>query len=75
MSRAPSKDEWLQAIAEEFNDAVKAVYEGEIEAAVKAEREACMKICEKEAENLPHGSREWIVANLCAVVIGQRGQK
>ena len=37
-----------------------------------AEARECMKICEKEADDLPYGSREWLVANLCAVGVGQR---
>ena len=50
------------------------------EEAVKAEREACAKVCEKIMHNLDHASKEWShadlwdVAEVCAGTIRARGK-
>ena len=79
MSRALTKTEWINAIAEDFRDAVASTYEAEIkaavEAAVKAERRACELACadvadqEREAEHI----EGFYWAEECIAAIRARG--
>jgi len=41
-----TQEEWQASVAEAFNSAVESVYRDMIDEAVKAEREACAKVCE-----------------------------
>ena len=46
MSNKPlTKKEWQSSVAEMWGSAVEATYRDLIDAAVKAEREACAKVC------------------------------
>jgi len=42
--------------------------------AVEAEREACAKVCEIEAQEYGTDTNEWYVARACAVLIHSRGK-
>jgi len=77
MSRALTKDEWLQAIAEDFGAAVSAVYEDEIKAAVEAEREACWQACAEVAaqEREGYNARKMSWSEECMAAIRARGEE
>ena len=55
MSAKPlTKKEWEASVAETFSACVQSTYQDLIDAAVKAEREACAKLCEpQEAHDDP----------------------
>ena len=59
-----TKEQWEASIAETWSASIKATYQHLIDEAVKAEREACAKLCD---EFLPLG-------NKCAYAIRARGQ-
>ena len=47
MSAKPlTKKEWRDSVAEMWSEAVKSTYQDLIDEAVKAEREACAKVCD-----------------------------
>jgi len=75
VNRPLTKDEWLQAIAEDFGAAVSAVYEDEIKAAVEAERRACELACadvadqERDADHI----EGFFWAEECIAAIRARG--
>ena len=58
---------------QEVRDAFNALCEGRVEAAVKAEREACAKVCEDNATDLSEGDWDSACIN-CADYIRARGE-
>jgi hypothetical protein len=46
-----TKKEWESSVADAFSLAVKSTYQDLIDEAVKAEREACAKVCEDGINN------------------------
>jgi len=42
--------------------------------AVKAEREACAKLCDQEVDELAYGNDDWYIAKTLAAVIRARGE-
>lgn len=59
---------------QEVRDAFKALCKGRVEAAVKAEREACAKVCET-LWDLRDDEKARMYANKCAKAIRARGQE
>ena len=45
-----TKEQWEASIAETWSASIKATYQHLIDEAVKAEREACAKVCEDSVE-------------------------
>ena len=45
-----TKEQWEASIAETWSASIKATYQNLIDEAVKAEREACAKVCEDSVE-------------------------
>ncbi len=52
MSRPMTKDEWQNHVADTFSLVVRSTYQDMIDEAVKAEREACARLCDKQAQDL-----------------------
>ena len=51
MSAKPmTKKEWNEYLAKTWEEAVESTYQDMIDAAVKAEREACAEVCKKHAD-------------------------
>ena len=64
-----TKEQWEASIAETWSASIKATYQHLIDEAVKAEREACAKVCEGYAPVMPKSSAQFF-----ADVIRARGQ-
>jgi hypothetical protein len=45
-----TKEQWETSVAEAWSASIKATYQNLIDEAVKAEREACAKVCEDSVE-------------------------
>ena len=45
-----TKEQWETSVAEAWSASIKATYQHLIDEAVKAEREACAKVCEDSVE-------------------------
>ena len=67
MSKPLTKKEWRESVAEMWSEAVKSTYQDLIDEAVKAEREACAKLCESMSKYMDDGEE-------CATAIRARGQ-
>ena len=79
MSAKPlTKKEWETSVAETFSACVKSTYQDLIDEAVKAEREACAKVCDEKVNaeyatgKVDHNEMGWTQA--CAIAIRARGQ-
>lgn len=48
-----------EQVTQEVRDAFDALCKGRVEAAVKAEREACAKVCDDLDDDLPDGLAGW----------------
>ena len=59
-----------EQVTQEVRDAFDALCKGRVEAAVKAEREACGKVCESEWSNVA----ERMYGEECAAAIRSRGE-
>lgn len=59
-----------EQVTQEVRDAFDALCKGRVEAAVKAEREACAKVCESEWSNVA----ERMYGEECAAAIRSRGE-
>jgi hypothetical protein len=71
-----TKKEWQAGIAETWSACVKSTYQDLIDAAVKAEREACAKVCdslEEQCEKLLVPDEKWPTPSDCAHIIRARG--
>ena len=68
MNKIMTKEEWGASAAEAFGAAVKSAYEDMIDAAVAAEREACLAIADQCADADMH-------ASMAANAIRARGVK
>jgi hypothetical protein len=66
-----TKEQWETSVAEAWSDSIKATYQHLIDEAVKAEREACAKVCE-EYETNNDITATWL--NIVAEAIRARGQ-
>jgi hypothetical protein len=66
---ALTKEQWGASVAEAWSASVKATYQDLINEAVKAEREACAKVCEQTNDGTPYN-----LAEACAEAIRARGQ-
>ena len=66
---ALTKEQWEASVAEAWSASVKATYQDLINEAVKAEREACAKVCEQTNDGTPYN-----LAEACAEAIRARGQ-
>lgn len=66
-----------EQVTQEVRDAFNALCKGRVEAAVKAEREACAKVCDELVPNMSRIGNEasvWDVATFdCAEAIRARG--
>ena len=62
MTSPLTKKQWEASVAEMWSASVKATYQDLIDEAVKAEREACAKICEEPWQGSPKGIAEQIRA-------------
>jgi hypothetical protein len=60
-----TKEQWETSVAEAWSASIKATYQNLIDEAVKAEREACAKVCEDSVE---------YAGNTLAEAIRARGQ-
>lgn len=73
-----TKKEWESSVADAFSLAVKSTYQDMIDAAVKAEREACAKLCDDKVNSeyatgkVDHNEMAWTQS--CAIAIRARGQ-
>ena len=66
-----TKEQWETSVAEAWSASIKATYQNLIDEAVKAEREACAKVCEEQMQ----GKSIWIEgARACSLAIRARGQ-
>ena len=75
MSAKPlTKKEWQAYLAKTWSDAVEATYQDVIAEAVLAEREACAKLCEAEADDGTEGEWDGCCLTL-ARAIRARGDK
>jgi hypothetical protein len=73
MNRPLTKKEWKSSVTKMWESAIESTYRDLIEKAVLAEREACAKVCEENANDLSEG--DWDSAcNNCADHIRARGQ-
>jgi hypothetical protein len=62
-----TKEQWETSVAEAWSASIKATYQHLIDEAVKAEREACAKVCESMNKYMDDGEE-------CATAIRARGQ-
>jgi stalled ribosome rescue protein Dom34 len=68
--RILTRKQFQDDMAKMWSEAVEAEYKAQIEAAVLAEREACVKVCEE----LEDDGGEWDIQQQCANAIQARGQ-
>jgi hypothetical protein len=66
-----TKEQWEASIAETWSASIKATYQHLIDEAVKAEREACAKVCDVLAYHPEFASD---ATKLAAMAIRARGQ-
>ena len=73
-----TKKEWQASVAEMWSSAVESTYQDLIDAAVKAEREACAKVCEERIGGAVQTNDWWFgfrsAMKQCATAIRARGQ-
>ena len=66
-----TKEQWETSVAEAWSASIKATYQNLIDEAVKAEREACAKVCEEQMQ----GKSIWIEgARACSLAIRARSK-
>ena len=67
-----TQDQMRQSIADAFSRSVESAYKDLLDAAVRAEREACAKVC--ESRFMGDMTREDMEARRCAAAIRARGE-
>jgi len=67
MSKPLTKKEWESSVTKMWESAIESTYRDLIARAVKAEREACARLCEKQANDGTEG--EW---DTCCLALAKK---